>query len=249
MQEQVQEQVLEQVRVQAPEQVRVQALVLELELERARALEQVRERVQVRRLSTGAEAGPGNGPQLLRDAMGVALSDRGRSTSRRTMPATPAFPHKEVVNPYYQDRFLQWTTDDWDPALRFWTLPYDLQLNHWLKSVDPSRTYIMAGREFGAQDEYWQFDRVNLLANNWLEPLDLAWQPDPRSENGRRAWRTLKISCVDQNSRRDRRAAAAHAGRSRPLSRGNRRSGRRRARVFRRIYWCEQSALSMDASS
>ena len=70
-------------------------------------------------------------------------------------------------------------TDDWDPAIRFWTLPYDPQLNEWLKSVDNSRTYIMAGREFGGQPELWQFERRELLSKGWLEPRDVAWQPDP----------------------------------------------------------------------
>jgi hypothetical protein len=38
----------------------------------------------------------------------------------------------------------------------------------------------MAGREFGADHpNLWQFTRPQLLANGWLEPLDLAWQPDP----------------------------------------------------------------------
>ena len=70
-------------------------------------------------------------------------------------------------------------TDDWDPALRYWTLPYDPQLTQWLQTVDPSRTYIMAGREFGAQPKLWQLERNELLAKGWLEPEDLAWEPDP----------------------------------------------------------------------
>ena len=37
----------------------------------------------------------------------------------------------------------------------------------------------MAGREFGGQPESWQFPRRELLAKGWLEPRDLAWQPDP----------------------------------------------------------------------
>jgi hypothetical protein len=95
------------------------------------------------------------------------------------------YPWLEIVNPYRvdasgQDLFLEWTTDDWDPALRFWTLPYDPQLTQWLKVVDPSRPSIMAAREFGGQPDQWQFDRAHLLANNWLENYDLAWQPDPQ---------------------------------------------------------------------
>src|SRR5262249_27329208 len=83
-----------------------------------------------------------------------------------------------------QDVFLEWTTDDWDPALRYWTLPYDKQLTQWLRTVDPSRTYIMAGREFGGQPELWQFEkRETLLANGWLEPRDLARPPDQAIKN------------------------------------------------------------------
>src|SRR6516164_182229 len=37
----------------------------------------------------------------------------------------------------------------------------------------------MAGREFGGQPKLWQFPRRKLLAKGWLEPRDLAWQPDP----------------------------------------------------------------------
>ncbi|TCU78786.1 hypothetical protein EDE08_101568 [Bradyrhizobium sp. R2.2-H] len=37
----------------------------------------------------------------------------------------------------------------------------------------------MAAREFGGLPHQWQFGRTDLLAKNWLESLDLAWQPDP----------------------------------------------------------------------
>jgi hypothetical protein len=78
--------------------------------------------------------------------------------------------------------------------LRFWTLHYDRQLTEWLKSVDQSRTYIMAGREFGAHEEkFWRFNRQQLLANGWLELLDLAWQPDPALRlGGGVPWATAK---------------------------------------------------------
>jgi len=36
----------------------------------------------------------------------------------------------------------------------------------------------MAAREFGGQPELWQKDRWALLADRWLEPVDLAWLPD-----------------------------------------------------------------------
>jgi hypothetical protein len=37
----------------------------------------------------------------------------------------------------------------------------------------------MAGREFGGKPKLWQFKRRELLSKGWLEPRDLAWQPDP----------------------------------------------------------------------
>jgi hypothetical protein len=64
--------------------------------------------------------------------------------------------------------------------LRFWELHYDRQLTQWLKPLDPSKPSIMAAREFGGEPRQWQFDRADLLAKGWLEPLDLAWQPDPQ---------------------------------------------------------------------
>jgi hypothetical protein len=112
----------------------------------------------------------------------------------------PPYPFLGIVNPYANDTdglgggFLRWTTDDWDPALRFWTLPYDRQLNEWLKTVDPSRTYIMAGREFGGQPDRWQFDRPGLLARGWLEPGDLGWQPDPALAGVEPDWTNAKTN-------------------------------------------------------
>ncbi len=111
--------------------------------------------------------------------MGTALPTLGADFTPDDA-GNPPYPHAEVINPYYYKKdFLELKTDDWDPALRFWTLPYDPQLTQWLKSVDPSRTYVMAGREFGGQWDRWQFTREELLARGWLEPRDLTWQPDP----------------------------------------------------------------------
>jgi len=97
---------------------------------------------------------------------------------------------------------------DWDPALWYWALPYDPSLIEWLKVVDPSRAYITAGREFGAYPDVWQFerhrstdrhDRPGLLDDGWLEPRDLAWQPDPdindyeaREKAKRKAWESIR---------------------------------------------------------
>jgi membrane-associated phospholipid phosphatase len=89
---------------------------------------------------------------------------------------------------------------NWDPALWYWALPYDPRLGEWLKVVDASRAYITAGREFGAYPDFWQFERnrrkdrperPGLLDIGWLEPLDLAWQPD-RDINDSAAWDDAK---------------------------------------------------------
>ena len=80
--------------------------------------------------------------------------------------------------------------------MRFWTLPYDLQLTQWLRTVDPSRPSIMAAREFGAYPEKWQFSREELLANGLLEPQDLGWQPDPEAR-GTISWPDMTVAAWD----------------------------------------------------
>jgi hypothetical protein len=72
-------------------------------------------------------------------------------------------------------------------------LPYDPQLTQWLKVVDPSRSSIMAACEFGSQSSLWQKDRSALLANGWMEAMDLAWQPDDPANAPQRvaAWSTI----------------------------------------------------------
>lgn len=95
----------------------------------------------------------------------------------------PPFPFNEIINPYQldpdgNDAFLEWTTGDWDPALRYWTLPYDPQLRQWLTVVDQTKPSIMAGREFGGHPELWLFDREGLIARGWAELGDFRWLPD-----------------------------------------------------------------------
>jgi hypothetical protein len=126
----------------------------------------------------------------------------------------PAFPSADIINPYQvgedgKDAFIEWTTDDWDPALRFWTLPYDPQLTQWLQSVDPSLPSIMVAREFGSQPKRWQKERADLLSDGWLEEEDLEWQPDPAlrpkdlqqkgkaadawTDEKKRAWKEVRV--------------------------------------------------------
>jgi hypothetical protein len=52
----------------------------------------------------------------------------------------------------------------------------------------------MAGREFGEKPNLWQFDRPGLLARGWLEPFDLAWQPDPALAGTEPDWTNAKTN-------------------------------------------------------
>jgi hypothetical protein len=114
------------------------------------------------------------------------------------------FPFEEIINPYQEvadpnspgnkiDAFIEWTTADGDPALRFWALPYDPQLTQWLLSVDPSRPSIMVAREFGGQPARWQFSRKQLLDIGWLEEEDVRWQPVRTTQNNT-AWKAAKTA-------------------------------------------------------
>lgn len=90
------------------------------------------------------------------------------------------FPLQYVINPYQvPDHPLEWTTQDWDPALRFWTLPYNRNLTQWLQSVDPAAPATFAAREFGGQPECWHPEQLypkELYKWKWLEDLDLQWK-------------------------------------------------------------------------
>jgi len=91
------------------------------------------------------------------------------------------------VNPYHDGKHLRWRTDDWDPALQFWDLPYDPHLVQWQTAADPGRPSTMAALEFGGQAARWRRDAAGLLAVNWLDADDLAWQPDQIGFNRVRA--------------------------------------------------------------
>lgn len=150
-----------------------------------------------------AEPGPGTG----RSYYATPWELRYRPWTLDFTPddaGSPPFPHTEFVNPYQvdaygKDDFIEWTTNDWDPALRFWTLPYDPQLTQWLRVVDPVRPSIMAAREFGAQDNVWRCDRKKLLDKGWLEDEDLAWQPNEeiRRRGPAAAWSVEKARAAN----------------------------------------------------
>ena len=98
----------------------------------------------------------------------------------------PPFPHDFIVDPYPRPgQHLNWRTDDSDPALRFWTLPFDPNLTQWLESVDPDALSTMAALEFASQFDTWnRWDprgttnpEDGLLNAGWLEEDDVRWQP------------------------------------------------------------------------
>jgi hypothetical protein len=88
----------------------------------------------------------------------------------------PPFPFNAISDPTGSPP-LEWVTDDWDPALRFWTLPFDPNLGEWLKAVDPRKPSILAAREFAGQVHLWGPNTAFLESNTWLEPGDLGWRP------------------------------------------------------------------------
>lgn len=132
----------------------------------------------------------------------------------------PPFPHDFIVNPYpcapdpsdpypgkkHPKQYLTWQTDDSDPALRFWTLPFDPNLREWLESVNPDAVSTMAALEFASQFDKWnKWDKPGepfkkepwktkdighegdkkgthpedgLLDAGWLELDDVLWLPD-----------------------------------------------------------------------
>jgi hypothetical protein len=87
------------------------------------------------------------------------------------------FPFEFVINPYPADGAeRKWLPDDWDPALRFWSRPFDPQLSEWIKSVDATAPSIVAAREFGAQPSLWHPDHGAPAETwHWLEADDLNW--------------------------------------------------------------------------
>jgi membrane-associated phospholipid phosphatase len=90
-----------------------------------------------------------------------------------------AFPSEDVfvADPTPTGLDLQWQTDDWDPALRFWTLDFDPRLGVWLRGQDTSLPSILAACEFAREHDKWRFDTNALIAKGWLtEPDHLRWQ-------------------------------------------------------------------------
>ena len=69
----------------------------------------------------------------------------------------PSVPVDQRLNPYAFDPPLQWQTGDWDPGLRFWSLPFDDQLTEWLQDLNLGTPAVMAAREFASRtnNSHW----------------------------------------------------------------------------------------------
>lgn len=63
----------------------------------------------------------------------------------------PPFPFAQRINPYACQPHLEWRPGDWDPALRFWSLPFDPHLTEWLQDLNLGAPAVMAAREFAAK--------------------------------------------------------------------------------------------------
>jgi len=94
-----------------------------------------------------------------------------------------AFPTHARFNPYpvagnAAGPQRVWQTEDWDPALRFWSLAFDAQLIEWMQDLDISAPSILAAREFAKEYGKWQMiDGAALVTADWLRPEHLEWLP------------------------------------------------------------------------
>jgi hypothetical protein len=85
----------------------------------------------------------------------------------------PAVPVDQRINPYAFDPPLQWQTGDWDPGLRFWSLPFDDQLTEWLQDLNLGTPAVMAAREFASRsnNSHWLAVAPGKQASGGLQSL------------------------------------------------------------------------------
>ncbi|QIE55523.1 phosphatidic acid phosphatase [Pikeienuella piscinae] len=89
-----------------------------------------------------------------------------------------SFPLEFKINPYRDNGdALEWRTEDWDPALRYWDYPFDPGLTEWLKTVDATAPAIRAAREFAGCHHAWHPWCINFHCQNWIRESDLTWWP------------------------------------------------------------------------
>jgi hypothetical protein len=112
-----------------------------------------------------------------------------------------AFPTDDRLNPWAFSPHLEWRTEDWDPAIRYWSLEFDLRLTEWLQTTNLAGPNVMAAREFALQHKQWQYDEGGpdnedrllkqidaLIDNKWLAKEHVAWWgwKDPKDRSPRR---------------------------------------------------------------
>ena len=80
---------------------------------------------------------------------------------------------------------LEWQPSDWDPGLRFWSLPFDERLAEWLQDVDLAAPAVLAARQFAGQHQRWKARPVDAQVAPegssryaWIDLADLAWRAD-----------------------------------------------------------------------
>ena len=109
----------------------------------------------------GTGAGGASGSGFLGGYGPVARSEYATPAALAPVPWTldfavgngwPPVPVDQRLNPYAFDPPLQWQTGDWDPGLRFWSLPFDDQLTEWLQDLNLATPAVMAAREFAGCD-------------------------------------------------------------------------------------------------
>ena len=114
----------------------------------------------------------------------------------------PAYPLECWLNPYLDPAApLEWRVEDWDPALRFWDLPFDSTLTEWLQDLDLSAASVQAAREFAGQHGRWAYTGLDrdalagqLVAAGWLdEASDLQWRLLGDQSNAAAAWQAIRL--------------------------------------------------------
>lgn len=96
-----------------------------------------------------------------------------------------AYPTDLRINPHHFNPPLAWRSEDWDPGLRFWALPFDDKLTEWLQDLNLAAPAVMAAREFATEHTKWTHAGTtlknqikNLVDADWLKLPDVAWSVD-----------------------------------------------------------------------
>lgn len=139
----------------------------------------------------------------------------------------PGFPFRQRINPYDCTPPLEYTPGEWDPGLRFWTLPFDDQLTEWLQDLNLAAPAVMAAREYARRDQNVKWLAVapgdhaqdSPQAAIESDPGVIGWRVGARGEKGTTvdaadAWRFIdnELSDLVDQMRDDRSRFLAEAG-------------------------------------